>query len=104
MASALDRQRARILLRERDTSHLRHELAHLYLDLTWKVLPYKISEPLVNVMQVAPDCSPAASKNRAASVRERWQARQEASACETEALVRDLLRSAKETRDSLPLN
>lgn len=104
MASVLDRQRARILLRQRNASQLRHELAHLYLDLAWKVLPYTISEPLVNVMQAPSKCNTLLNEKPAASIPERWQARRGASACEIESLVSDLLKAPKEMRDSLPLN
>lgn len=104
MASALDRQKTRIILRSKNSAHLRHELAHLYLDLAWKVLPYKISEPLVKNMEQHKQCQVQNSVVEGGDIEARWRKRHLANTCETELLLRDLLRAPKSVREALPLN
>lgn len=104
MASALDRQKARIVLRSKNSAHLRHELAHLYLDLAWKVLPYKISEPLVKSMEQQKQCQVQNSVVEGGDIEARWRERHLANTCKTELLLRDLLRAPKSVREALPLN
>lgn len=105
MQSALDRQKGRILRRTPMLKYLMHELAHVYLDTRWKVLPYSVSEPFVLAMS---DVSPCESPHGAAEgnppLRQRWANRKELSRCELLALLTEVLNAPQATRESLPLN
>lgn len=105
MASALDRQKGRIVLRHTNTAHLRHELAHLYLDLAWKVLPYRVSEPFARVLEQPKDCSLALAQHdqQAVELQARWRQRHTANFCEMVTLLRDVLRAPLPVREALPL-
>lgn len=104
MQSVLDRKNQRILLRRHDTNLLRHELAHLYLDLRWKVLPYSIAEPLANALATAELC-PQNQNSLLASeaLHERWRMRSALDTCGLQQLLQDIFSADKETRESLPL-
>ena len=104
MQSALDRKRRRILLRSNDLQFLKHELAHLYLDLRWRILPYSITEPFVLAMANLNRCtlSEAIAQNTRPLV-DRWSARADLSACDNLLLLRDVLNSEADTRAALPL-
>lgn len=104
MTSALDRQRKRIIMRHYDTRHLRHEVAHLYLDLAWRVLPYHTSEHLVRFMQTEPECKHPPKMPDELDVQHRWRNRQTSSSCELEQLLRDILTAPAATQDKLPLH
>jgi len=103
MASALDRQKGRIVLRHANSVHLRHELAHLYLDLAWKLLPYRVSEPFARVLEQQKDCSVALNEPPVLELQARWRQRHMANFCEMVALLRDVLRAPLPVREALPL-
>lgn len=104
MVSALDRKRARILRRDNQLQPLMHELAHLYLDLRWKVLPYSVSEPLVLAMAHPEKCEILAEKHtQPEAIQSAWKNRANLSRCELMALLRSALMADKSVRDALPL-
>jgi hypothetical protein len=104
MQSALDRRRKRILLRRNSEALLRHELAHLYLDLSWKVLPYSVSEPLATALAATDTCR--IQKNRQsdyASLRQSWIHLSRLDECERQQLFSDILSATPDVREKLPL-
>ena len=104
MASALDRQRTRIILRQYEKQQLRHELAHLYLDAAWRVLPYGTSERLVEAMQLVHECRGSSKIREGPDLQIRWRNRTNLNGCELEILLRDILAAPNADRDALPLN
>lgn len=104
MASALDRRSKRIVLRRIDTDHLRHELAHLYLDTAWKVLPYRISEEMVAIMVRDAVCAENLLHLKGNhEIRSAWKHRNNLSECDAEALLRGIISAPQVERDALPL-
>lgn len=104
MQSALDRRRKRIILRRNSEALFRHELAHLYLDVTWKVLPYSASEPLAQALAFSGAC--ILQKNRTLgddTLRHRWLIRASLAPCEAQQLFADILSAAPGVREALPL-
>jgi hypothetical protein len=104
MQSALDRKKGRILRRDGNPRFLNHELAHAYLDMRWRVLPYPIAEPLVLVMADPAPCELVTKTPEPQRLRTRWANRTQISRCELLQLLKDVLNSGAELRDSLPLN
>lgn len=100
--SVLDRKRKRILLRTNSKLDLNHEMAHLYLDLRWRTLPYSISEPLVVVMVNPAKCS-ANSIGIEPPLHERWKGRHFLEICDKKNLLKQILNAPKQERDTLPL-
>lgn len=104
MLSALDRRRKRIVLRHDRLALLRHELAHLYIDVRWRVLPYTVSEPLATALAFSETCAlraeGQADKNTLAA---QWSQLSKLTECERQQLWVDILSSAPEVRDRLPL-
>ena len=104
MLSALDRQKGRILRRDEKLQPLMHELAHLYLDLRWKILPYSVSEPLVSAMAEPEKCGPGAGKYMAPqAIKDAWRGRANLSRCDLLDLLRSVLQADAEVREALPL-
>ena len=104
MASALDRNNNRILLRSNQSQLLIHEMAHLYLDLRWKILPYSISEPLVQAMAQTDKCELTPKRHPShESIRAAWRDRANLSPCELRDLLRAILFSDNGLRETLPL-
>jgi hypothetical protein len=104
MVSALDRKRTRILRRDNQLQPLMHELAHLYLDLRWKVLPYSVSEPLVLAMAVPEKCDITSEKYAPPeAMQNAWKNRANLSRCEQLNLLRTVLQTEAGVRDALPL-
>lgn len=104
MTSALDRNRARILLRNHQLRPLMHELAHLYLDLRWRILPYSVSEPLVVALTEPEKCQLAATRYISPeSIRNGWKDRKSLPRCDLLDLLRAVLSAEGTTRDALPL-
>ena len=104
MVSALDRQKGRILRRDEKLQPLMHELAHLYLDLRWKVLPYSVSEPLVVALADTTKCEIQSGKYvESAAMQKAWKNRANLSACELMDLLRSVLRAENSMREALPL-
>jgi len=104
MQSVLDRRRHRIILRRNKASLLRHEIAHLYLDLSWKVLPYSVSEPLAQALAYPGNCTLKKSHtNNSQALADRWKNRGNMNSCEKQKLFSDILSAAPEARESLPL-
>lgn len=102
MQSALDRQKRRILRRADKLVPLMHEMAHVYLDLRWRILPYSVSEPFVLAMANTEPCpGPIVAKTTLA---ERWRERSQLSRCELLLLLSDVLKADVSARDRLPLN
>jgi hypothetical protein len=101
MQSALDRKQGRILRRSAKLTDLMHELAHVYLDLRWKVLPYPVSEPLALAMSDPAQCGAAPAQTGA--LKDRWQMRANLHRCELLNLLKDVLNSDAEIRNALPL-
>jgi hypothetical protein len=105
MLSVLDRQRFRIVLRRRDAHALRHELAHLYLDLRWRMLPYRTAELLVEAMSRDENCAePSVSKLKRDTLEKLWQKRNIISMCEKKDLLRHLFQTTPEIRATLPVD
>lgn len=105
MQSALDRQKGRILRRTPMLKYLIHELAHVYLDTRWRVLPYSVSEPLVLAMSDVSKCeSPHGAAGGNPPLPQRWVNRKEMPRCDLLALLAEVLNAPQATRDSLPLN
>lgn len=104
MLSALDRKKMRILRREEKAKYILHELAHVYLDIRWQVLPYSISEPLAASMEKSEKCPlpefVAVDKNFLA---ERWAERDSLPHCEMVRLLRDVFYSEADIRLGLLL-
>ncbi len=104
MQSALDRRRHRIILRKDSDALLRHELAHLYLDTSWKVLPYPVSEPLAKALAFTGACTllkdPILDGD---TLKHRWSIRASFSECERQQLLADILVAAPDVRDGLAL-
>jgi hypothetical protein len=100
MKSALDRQRLRILRRQERLQDLMHELAHIYLDMRWRILPYPVSEPLALAMAVPEKCD--ATKMTADELRTTWPKRNELDRCEMVNLIRNILRAPDDVRERLP--
>lgn len=85
--------------------HLMHELAHVYLDARWKVLPYSVSEPLVLAMSDVSKCErPHAAAEGNPPLRERWRNRKNLPRCDLLALLAEVLNAPAAIRESLPLN
>lgn len=101
MDSALDRRHLRIVLRRRDLDLLRHELAHLYLDLRWQVLPYPIAEPFAQALAQRGSCPPINFAGEA--LHESWERRLTLDDCGRLALLRALLAAPASERNRLPL-
>lgn len=101
MQSALDRQKSRILRRDNKLKPLMHEMAHVYLDMRWKVLPYPVSEPFALALADPVKC--ALTTPAPGSLHDRWHARAELQRCELLQLLKDVLMADAQTRDSLPL-
>lgn len=101
MQSALDRKNGRILLRNQSLAALRHEIAHVYLDLRWRVLPYPVAEPLV--LAVADPAKCATLPPATSTLAERWRQRQSLARCELLQLLGDVLNAPAPARDQLPL-
>ena len=104
MVSVLDRQRARILRRINALQPLAHELAHLYLDMRWKILPYSVSEPFVLAMAEPEKCHLAAAKYTSPeSISNAWKDRKSLTRCGLFDLLRAVLLADGAVRDTLPL-
>lgn len=104
MLSVLDRQKGRILRRDNKLQPLMHELAHLYLDLRWKVLPYSVSEPLVLTMVETEKCETRPEKYAAPEIiQNAWKDRANLSRCELMNLLRSVLMAESSVREALPL-
>ncbi len=104
MVSVLDRKKARILRRDNSLEPLMHELAHLYLDLRWKVLPYPVSEPLVLAMAEPEKCTIDPPKYRDdAAITNAWKSRANLPRCELVNLLHSVLSAESGVRDALPL-
>lgn len=104
MVSALDRPKSRILLRANKLQPLIHEMAHLYLDLRWKILPYAVSEPFVQALAHAEKCQlPLQRYSSGESIRAAWKDRENLSRCELQGLLRSILLSGGDLRETLPL-
>lgn len=104
MASALDRRLQRILLRRPNSEHLRHELAHLYLDTAWRILPYAISEQLVEIMMSDSVCGVMpVMANNSFDLKVKWKNRRNLVDCEAQQLLRNAIAAPPAKRDELPL-
>lgn len=103
MQSVLDRKRLRILLRRDDAQLLRHELAHLYLDLRWKVLPYPVAEVFAKALAYGNNCQLSRNPPPAGMLANRWQQRLQMHECELQQLLLDVLCVDSALRESLPL-
>lgn len=104
MQSALDRRKRRIVLRRHSEALLRHELAHLYLDVSWKVLPYSVSEPLATALAKAETCELQKPRQWDYEViRLRWSQMGQLSECEVQQLFADVLGAGPDVRERLPL-
>ena len=104
MLSALDRQKGRILRRDEKLQPLMHELAHLYLDLRWKILPYSVSEPLVSAIAEPEKCGPSTGRYiTPQAIKDAWRERTHLSRCELLDLLRSVLRADAGVREALPL-
>lgn len=81
-----------------------HELAHLYLDLRWRVLPYSVSEPLVAAMTSTESCHTATPANLSGdALVTAWRARADYSPCELNDLLKAVFNAESALRDKLPL-
>lgn len=99
MTSALDRKNMRILRREGKLRPLMHELAHVYLDIRWQVLPYPVAEPLVAAMEITEKCELAGFKPVPKEIlTQRWQDRENLDRCGKVKLIRDVLNSEADIR------
>ena len=104
MRSALDRRRHRILRRDNSQHLLAHELAHVYLDMRWKILPYSVSELFVVAMAEPEKCEMHASNvSSKESIQASWKARASLAPCELLLLLRAILDAEDSVRDALPL-
>lgn len=104
MLSALDRQRRRILLRQNNQHLLKHELAHLYLDLRWKILPYPVAEPFAVAMESEELCPIADHPlTNEEDLRGAWRTRTGRGTCDLLQLLKEVLKAEAPLRDSLPL-
>lgn len=104
MQSVLDRRSRRIILRRNSETLLRHELAHLYIDTSWKVLPYPTSEPLAAALGYSGACNlEKRQQQNAHAVREAWGNLVSMTECERQQLFADVLSIAPEVREKLPL-
>ncbi len=101
MQSALDRKRGRILRRSAKLTDLMHEMAHVYLDMRWQVLPYPVAEPFVLAMSDTAKCTTAPAQT--APLQDRWKARADLPRCELLKLLIDVLNSDAGLRSTLPL-
>lgn len=101
MRSALDRKKGRILLRDQSLAPLMHEIAHAYLDLRWRVLPYSVAEPFVLAMADTAKCDTLPPET--SDLPDRWRRRNSLSRCELLGLLGDVLSAPAATRDTLPL-
>jgi len=104
LKSALDRKRMRILLRDSAIQPFMHELAHLYLDLRWKVLPYSVSEPFAEALAHTDACEPDHNQSLAAEdINRVWRDRGALDRCQLRSLLWAVLHTDTETRNALPL-
>jgi hypothetical protein len=104
MQSALDRRNRRIILRQNSESLLRHELAHLYLDITWMILPYSVSEPLARAIAFSNPCElRRRESDDDDSLRQRWSMRKSLTECEMQQLFSDVVSASPAVRNTLPL-
>lgn len=83
---------------------LRHELAHLYLDVSWKVLPYSVAEPLATALAFTGACSVQKNRQRDyAIIRSQWAQLSLMGECERQQLVSDILSATPGVREKLSL-
>lgn len=101
--SALDRRRLRIVLRKEDEILLRHELAHLYLDLRWRPLPYSTSEFLVRTIVSKKECATNFVPLDNETVRRQWIARRELDTCGITYLLKNIFAMEPFSRNLLPI-
>lgn len=101
--SALDRKRLRIVLRKENEVFLRHELAHLYLDLRWRPLPYSTSEFLVHTMVSKKKCATNFVPLDKETVRRQWSARRQIDICGITYLLKNIFAMEAFSRNQLPI-